>query len=394
MTPAALARGRGVWALAFGQMLGYACLYYIFAALVLDWVEGLGWDKPTLALGPTLAIVIAAGLAPVLGRFVDKGFGPEILWVGPLLGAGALVWLSQVTTESSYLLAWAVIGLAQGASLYEVCFAFLIRRLGVEARAAIVRVTLVAGFASTLAFPAGAALAHGLGWRGAVLVAAAVMGAVVAPLHWYGAREVRRLAPPPVSSAAADKAGVALALRNRGFWLLAATFSLISLNHWMIINLLVPVFKETGASTAWAVFAASFIGPAQVGGRLLFLGQDSKFSSATATKITIGMSVMATAFLWLAGAAPLLIFAFATLQGAAGGIMTILRPVLIAQVFGQAGYGAIAGFIQIPALLAGALGPVLGAVMLAGPGLFALLGLSLLLCLAAVLTVSALPAQE
>lgn len=107
MATAGLARGRAVWALAVGQMLGYACLYYIFAALVLDWVNGLGWDKPTLALGPTLAIVIADGSAPVLGRFVDKGFGPEILLAGPLLGAGALVWLSQVTTETGYLLAWA-----------------------------------------------------------------------------------------------------------------------------------------------------------------------------------------------------------------------------------------------------------------------------------------------
>ena len=92
-------------------MLGYACLYYIFAALVLDWVAGLGWDKPTLALGPTLAIVIAAGLAPVLGRFVDKGFGPEILLAGPRLGAGALVRLSQITAETGYLLAWAGPGL-------------------------------------------------------------------------------------------------------------------------------------------------------------------------------------------------------------------------------------------------------------------------------------------
>ena len=74
---------------------------------MLDWVNGLGWDKPTLALAPTLAIVIAAGSAPVLGRFVDKGFGPEILLAGPLLGAGVLVWLSQITAETGYLLAWA-----------------------------------------------------------------------------------------------------------------------------------------------------------------------------------------------------------------------------------------------------------------------------------------------
>lgn len=66
---------RAVWFLAAGQMLGYACFYYIFAALVVAWHESLGWDKALLALGPTLAILIAAGLAPFVGRAVDRAGG-------------------------------------------------------------------------------------------------------------------------------------------------------------------------------------------------------------------------------------------------------------------------------------------------------------------------------
>ena len=72
MDGAEVARGRGVWALALGQTLAYAALFYIFAALVRPWQQALGWDKAAMAAGPTLALLIAAGLAPFAGRLVDR----------------------------------------------------------------------------------------------------------------------------------------------------------------------------------------------------------------------------------------------------------------------------------------------------------------------------------
>jgi hypothetical protein len=58
VTPASAAEQRAVWLLAVGQTLGYACFFYIFAAMVVSWQEALGWDKAMLAAGPTLAILI------------------------------------------------------------------------------------------------------------------------------------------------------------------------------------------------------------------------------------------------------------------------------------------------------------------------------------------------
>ncbi len=389
--PRTLARGWPVWALALGQMLAYACMYYIFAALILAWQDDLGWPKTQLAQGPTLAIVISACLVPFLGRMVDRGFGPELMAGGAALGALALLWLAQVKDHTEWMIGWAMIGVAQAASLYEVCFAYLIRRLGREGRVAIIRVTLIAGLASTLAFPAGAALAHALGWRGAVWVASGVMAAVVLPLNIWGAWSIRRLGSPPVvTTAAADKAALWKALVRPAFWMLAATFSLMSLNHWMIVNFLVPVFVQQGASHGWAVLSAACVGPAQVAGRLVLMGFEEKISPATATKATITASIFATLFLWFAGVAPFMIFAYAVLQGAAIGIVTILRPVMIGDVLGSAGYGAIAGVIQIPSLLAGAVAPLIGAFMLSGPGLPALMALSVVLLLVSMAALTVL----
>lgn len=391
MEPRDIARGRAVWALAVGQTLGYACLNYIFAALILSWQGSLGWDKAVLAAGPTIAVMISAGLSPVFGRLVDRGFGPELLAGGAGLGALALCWIAMVTTPAGWLVGWAMIGVAQAACLYEVCFAFLIRRLGPDARAAIIRVTLVAGFASTLAFPAGAALAEGLGWRGAVWTAAGVVAVVMLPLQLWGAVAIRRAgAPPVVPSREADRAGLARALRRPAFWLLALAFALVSLNHWMIVNFLMPIFVEQGVTPARAVLAASLVGPAQVAGRLVLMRFETRIGTGAATTATIAASLLASLALWGAGIAPVLVFAYALTQGAAMGVVTILRPVMIAEVLGQAGYGAIAGVIQIPALLAGAAAPLLGALVLSGPGLGALLGLSVVLSLAALVAVAAL----
>ena len=381
--PERAARGLAVWMLAVGQTLSYACLYYIFAALILSWEADLGWDRTFLATGPFLSIVIAATLAPFAGRLVDLGKGPEAMVAGALVGTGALALLALSQTPAAYLSAWALIGLAQSVALYEVCFAFLIRRLGPHARAAIVRVTLVAGFASTLAFPAGAALSAAIGWRGAVWAAAAVMAFVLVPLFTIAGRMLRRVEGAP-DTREADKGALGRALRSASFWVLAVVFSLVALNHWMLINYAVPIFVEQGASQPLAVFAASTVGPAQVGGRLVLMRYETRVGTAAATRITFLAMVLGTLALFLAGVQPWLIFAFTAIQGGAVGVMTIMRPVLISEVMGPAGYGAIAGTIQIPALLAGAMAPVLGAVMLDGFGVTGVLGLSLLILTASI----------
>ena len=97
--------------------------------------------------------------------------------------------------------------------------------------------------------------------------------------------------------------------------------------------------------------------------------------------------VLAGVLLWLAGVAPLLIFAFALAQGAGAGLMSILRPVLVAEVLGRDGFGVISGAVAVAPILASAAAPSVGAALLAlgGPQfvyaaclLLALIGLALM----------------
>jgi MFS family permease len=378
VTPATAAEQRAVWLLAVGQTLGYACFFYIFAAMVVSWQEALGWDKAMLAAGPTLAILISAALAPFVGRAVDRGHGPRLMAGGALVGALALTVLAGASRQWVYMLAWAGLGVAQASCLYEVCFALLIRRFGLAARAAITRVTLVAGLASTLAFPAASALTLALGWQGTVWVAVAVAALVVLPLHLVGARTLAK-GPADGRQGAPAAAAARAVLRDGNFWRLAALFSLLNLNHWMLISFMVPVFAAQGLGAGLAVAAAACVGPAQVLGRLALMRSEARLGTGLATKLTLCAIVAASVLLALAGAAPLFAFGFAAVQGAAMGVMTILRPVLVADGLGSQTYGATAGMMSIPTLLSSAAAPLLGALLLAAGGTGLLIGAALAL---------------
>jgi predicted MFS family arabinose efflux permease len=357
-----------VWLLAVGQTLTYAALYYAFAALLPDLEVATGWSKAQLAAGPTVAFLITAVLTPFTGRLVDRGWGGELLIWMPALGAAALAGLSLVQTPFAWVGLWAVIGVAQAGSFYETCFAFLTRRLGDGARAAITRITLVAGFASTLSFPLGHALGRAFGGQGALVAFAGLILLGSVPVNMIGVARLRRLQGVNVVRPAPEPGALAAALRKPAFWALAAIFGLTYITHSVLITYALVLFADRGAPEAMAVLAASCIGPAQVAGRFALLMNESRVGNARATICLLGSIVLACGLLWLAGIEPALIFGFALLQGVGIGLSSILRPVLLAELLGRRGFGAISGAAAVAPILGTATGPVFGAMLLANGG--------------------------
>ncbi|MEF3048490.1 MFS transporter [Pseudotabrizicola sp. L79] len=375
--------GRAVWALALGQTLGYACFFYIFAALVLDWQRDLGWGEGVIAAGPLVAILCTAGLSPWVGRWVDRGFALRVMVGGMCLGAAALALLALAPNPWLFLLAFAGLGVAAATTLYEVCFALLIRRFGDRARQAITKVTLVAGLASTLAFPAGAWLAGAFGWRVAVWVACGVVLTVMLPVQLWGAWVLgggRVRGRMPLVQAA--RWGELLA--KPGAWRLMALFALISLDHWMVVNLLRPLLDRLGMEDRMAILAGALIGPAQVAGRILLLtGGGQRLGTVATARIVAGALILAAAMLVLAEVGVGAAFVFAVVQGGAMGVMTILRPVLIAEINGPTDYAAAAAVISLPGVIVTALSSMIGT------GLMAVGGPALLIAVAVLLAVAA-----
>ena len=370
-----------VWALAVAQTIGYACFFYIFAALVLSWHRDLGWDESILSLGPLLAILVTALVSPRVGRLVDQGNALRLMGGGTLVGAISLCTLALATHPAVFLLAFAGLGAASATSLYEVCFALMIRRFGDRARTAITKVTLVAGLASTLAFPAGAWLSDAFGWRVAVWCAAFAVLGLMLPLQLWGASQLGGGRPRGgVPEVVPERWRVLLA--KPGAMRLMILFALLNLDHWMIVNLFRPIMDRMAVSDGWAILAASLIGPSQVAGRMALMVTGDRLGANSAARMTVAAMVLAATCLLFAGQWAWALVAFAVLQGAAMGVLTILRPVLVAGANGPRNYAAAAALIGLPALAAVAIAPSFGTALLdlGGPTLLisTALGLAIL----------------
>ena len=373
-----------VWLLSVGQTLIYAGIYYAFPALLPDLQAATGWSVAQLALGPTVAFLIMAVLTPFTGRMVDRGYGGEMLTYAPVLAAAGVAGLAFAPTPMAWLVCWAVIGVAQAGCLYETCFAFVTRRLGAGARAAITRVTLVAGFAGTLAFPLGDVLGRVMGGQQALLAFAALILVGAVPVNAAAVRMLRRGQRAGLARPAPEPGALQAALRQPMFWAVSACFGLIMLNHGILLTYVLVLFEDRGASPATATIAAACIGPAQVAGRLALLFGAGRVDNRRATLWSFGAVVAAAAVLAVAGAAPGLVFAVAALQGAGAGLLSILRPVLVADKLGHRGLGTISGAVAVAPILSAAAAPSVGAAMMLGGGPGLIYGSCLVMAAAAM----------
>ena len=352
---------RVVWPLAIAETLVWAAMFYSFPALLLEWERDLGWSKAELSGAFTLALIVSALLAPVVGRVIDRGYGTYIFTGCTLLGVALLVLLSGVTEVWQFYAVWLMLGGAMAGSLYEATFAVLTRAMGSRRKQAITIVTLVAGFAGTVAFPGAHALVGLVGWRGTVQVSAIIVTFIAVPLIWFACHSAAKHGEGQ-ASAANHKATEAFHIMHRiTFWLLVVGFIAIALDHGVLLTHLLPLLDERGVQSGVAVFAASMIGPMQVTGRLAMLAVERHVSTLHIfAGCFVAMAIAAISLLNVS-TNPLLLSGFVLFQGAGYGATSIMRPVVIAELLGHKNFGLIAGLLAVPFLGAAAVAPTVAA---------------------------------
>ncbi len=345
-----------------GQVTIWAAIFYSFPALVLEWQAEFGWSSSQVMGAFTLAIVIYAVLAPWNGRWIDSGFGPRTMPLASVLGAAGLLATTQVNGLVGFYLIWAVMGVAMSLGLYEACFALVTRARAADARRSITAITLVAGFASTLAYPLCGAIAAAYGWRAALWVMAAMVLLITLPTTIFGARrleaEAADLPAPPKTEAAAASPSI---LRQPGFLPLAAGFACASLATGMLLSHLLPMLSAQGVTGSLAITAAALVGPAQVVGRLTMMTLGRTAPPVPIAQIAMATLCVGAVLILAASGQPWLALGFAVAQGAGYGVITLMRPTAVREVLGQERFGAKAGAVSAPGLFAFALAPALGA---------------------------------
>jgi MFS family permease len=363
----AAARGPGfratVAALALGQILNWAALYYAFSSFVLPMMRAMAWDKTTVMGAYTLGLACWGASTYAVGAAIDRGHGRWVLSLGALLsGLGFIAW-SQVQSPWALYGVWMLLGACMAMSLYDPAFNVLAQRYPERYRESVATLTLVGGFASTLSFPACEALIQALDWRQALIVIGLVQALFVAPLHAW-ALPGPGLAPRAAATTRQADMSLHEATRQRSFWLLTACFTCYAFANAAVWAHLLPAFEAKGWSTAQALAVIVWIGPAQVLGRLVYVGAAGRLPLRLAGLfVTLAMPLSLALFAVGEGAPALL--GFALLFGAASGLFTIVRGGVVPEYYGRSHLGRISGAMGAVALFARAAAPLATAALLA-----------------------------
>lgn len=234
-------------------------------------------------------------------------------------------------------MAWLVLGIGMALGLYDAAFATLAGLYRSEARGTITGITLIAGFASTVGWPATALLTDELGWRGACVVWATLHLTLGLPLN--GLLVPR--APPP------EKLAVPIATDVPARWamiVLAGVFAATLFVSAALAAHLPRLLQAAGATPAAAVAAAALIGPAQVGARLVEYGLQRHLSALTSARIATALHPLGALVLSVLGAPAAV--AFALLHGAGNGMLTVAKRVLpLTRLIQRHGRDSVAGVV-------------------------------------------------
>ncbi len=356
--------------LAVTQTVGYGVLYYAFPVLLVPVSAALHVPTVVTAGAATTSLVVAALAAIPVGRWLDGRGGRGLMTAGSVLGVVAVVAWSQVTAPWQLYLALGLVGLALAASTYEAAFAVLVSSIGDPAsrRRAMLAVTLVAGFASSIFFPLTGLLVDRLGWRTALVCLAGLLAATAVPGHALAVPRDRPRRP----STGRSGAGVPEALHDPGFWLATTAFLAQAVAVSAVGTLLVSHLITAGFAATAAASVSGLLGVLSVVGRLLFTGVSTRFGVTTVTAVVFAVQAAGVVALPHAGTMTGVVACVITF-GIGFGVATIARPAILLDRYGTLRFATIAAVMSVPMALARAGAPV-GAAALGDPEFLAWAG--------------------
>jgi len=345
------------------QIFAWGTSYYLPAVLAAPIVADTGWSLAWVVGGLSLGLLTAGIVSPRVGRAIAQRGGRPVLAASAGLLAAGLLALAAAHSVPTFLMAWLVIGLGMGAGLYDPAFATLGRLYGESGRSAITTLTLFGGFASTVCWPLSAFLDASLGWRGACLAYAAFQIVVALPIYLLLLpRESRR---PATTRSSALAPGRTAPPRAGIFLLLATTITLASVISTAMSVHLLTILQAKGFALAVVVSLGALVGPSQVTARAIEMAI-ARYHHAIWTKLAATSLVTAgLAAMWFGG--PVVTLAL-VLYGAGIGLESIARGTLPLAIFGPERYPIVMGRIAMPSLIAQAVAPTIGALLLKSGG--------------------------
>jgi MFS family permease len=372
--------------------VSYGVLSYAFAVFIEPMTRELGWSKATVTGAFSLASLLAGLAAVPIGRWVDQYGARWVMTSGALAATLGLIAWSRVESVAAFYAVWAVLGVAMAAVLYEPAFAVVAVWFRERRSRALTVLTFIGGFASVIFVPLATWLVAEHGWRSALLRLAAIYAPLTILPHALVLRRRpgdRGVVEPESASPGVSETSVPAgsAMRSRSFRWIVLAFALSSLATTAMSVHLVPLLLERGYEPAFAGTAMGLLGLMAMPGRLVFTPLGSRWPRARVTAAIFALQAGGCLALLLTDSVTG-VWGFVIFFGAGFGAITPARAALVAELYGSAQYGRIAGALALAVSLARAAAPVGASWVYAaggGPGL----GYDVVLTLLLVLSVGA-----
>jgi MFS family permease len=388
---------RMVWALSVTETVNYGVLLYAVAVFLTPMRRDLHVSLGELSGAISLSIAVTGLLAPLVGAWLDRHGARLLMTVGSVVGGASVVGWSQSRSLPALYASFVGIGIASAAVLYDCAFAVVNVWFDRDRQAALLTITVVAGFASTVFLPLSQALEDALGWRDALLALAALVLATAVPhailLRRHPADQDlladgahRPTDDPPAPGLRHDPATPRLcdpelraSLASRSVrWLTAATVALTT-GVAVVVVYLVSYLRAHGYSPGTAAFGAGAIGILSVTGRIALsaMARRLRLARVTATMLA-GQVVGVAALARLPKPAGLVVFVVAF--GAGYGVMTIARAALLGRYVPARVFARVSGVQALVTDIGRVAAPVTVGVLIAWTGSYSAMLLTVSVC--------------
>jgi predicted MFS family arabinose efflux permease len=383
-------RWRLVAAVAVSQTVSYGVLYYGFSVFLAPTAQALHASAAAVTGAMTVALVAGAATMLPVGRHLDRHGGRALMTGGGALATLlALAW-SRVDSLPELYVVWIGIGAISSAVQYEAAFPVVVSHFPAELRSrALLGVTVVAGFASSVFLPTAGWLNQALGWRSAVMILALIHGLVVIPLNAYVRAPAAHAHPNHRDRAdRARREAARRAVRDRVFWLLGAGFIAQTGAVATISVLLVTVLRTLGHPPAFAATLAGLLGVLSVTGRLATTAAGRRLSTRYVTVVVFAAQGIWRAVLPLIGGSTPGAIVCVLMFGLGFGVATIARPALLAEYFGTDAFATLSALWAVPLTMMESCTPLVLAVLWRAAGLGSAMGCAAGLCVLGALALA------